>query len=124
MLLEEFISHLEYEDINYVIDLYQVYPKDLVEVIDKDKHLVVYFGYPHLSPEEKLVYVKKYSREKDWTRNTSDKEMLKILKLFIAENQMMYRECKEVGYKFFDTGNEFLKKLEKAVEHIHKEIEI
>lgn len=121
-LLEEFISHLEYEDINYVIDLYQIYPRDLHRVVDEEKQTVVYFGYPHLKPEEKLAFVKTYAREKDWTRNTPDKDMLEILKLFINENRIMYRECLDVGYRFFDTGVDFSITLESAIQYISKEI--
>ena len=121
-LLQELIAHLEYENINYVIDLYQIYPKDLVKIIDPTKHLVVYFGYPNLSAEEKLIFVKEHARAKDWTKEVSNEEMIRILNLFITENQAMNIECLEVGYRFFDTGNDFEKTIELAIEFISNEI--
>ncbi|MBU1019570.1 MAG: hypothetical protein KJ847_00030 [Firmicutes bacterium] len=122
VFLKELVSHLKYEDINYVIDLYQVYPKDLSDIIDPKQDLVVYFGYPNLVPKEKLEFVKKHAREKDWTRNTPDSEMIGILELFIAENKKMHRECIEIGYPFFDTGKEFNITIQNAIEYILKEL--
>ncbi|OHE40842.1 MAG: hypothetical protein A2102_01100 [Tenericutes bacterium GWF2_38_8] len=120
VLLKEFISHLEYEDIHYIIDLYQIYPVDLKEIVDDEKHLVVYFGYPHIKAEEKLEHIKKYAREKDWTRQTSDKQMIDIINVFILENQLMYEECKKVNYRFFDTGHHFEETICEAERYIIK----
>lgn len=114
LLLKELISHLAYEDISYVIDLYQIYPLDLAKIIDEEKHLVVYFGYPNLNPKEKLQWIKKYAREQDWTRQTSDSKMIEILYLFIRENQQMQQECKKTNYRFFDTGENFEETIREA----------
>jgi adenylate kinase family enzyme len=114
VLLQEFIKHLAYEDIHYVIDLYQIYPVDLAKIVDDEKHLVVYFGYPNLKAEEKLDLIKKYAREKDWTRHTPDSQMIDILNLFISENQLMQEECKKTNYRFFDTGESFEEAIQEA----------
>jgi adenylate kinase family enzyme len=120
--IAEFTSHLDYEDINYVFDLYQLYPQDLLDNLDKSKFVILYLGYPNLSPEEKHDFVKKFAREKDWTRNTKDQEMLEILKLFIRENKKMYEECIKLDIPFFDTGSNFDLMLDNAYLYIKNQI--
>lgn len=122
VFLKEYISHLEYEDINYVLDLYQVYPSDLMKICDGDTHEMIYLGYSSLSASEKLVDIRKYSREKDWTRRTLDEEMLKILNLFISESCRMEQQCKDEGILFFNTGENFEEVQKSAYRYIVNEI--
>lgn len=117
VFLKEFISHLEYEDIHYVLDLYQIYPSDILTAYNKDSHIVVYLGYPSLTGEEKLVDVRKYARDKDWTKNACDEELIGILNLFIDEGKRMAKQCKDEGLSFFDTGENFDDVLESAYEY-------
>ncbi len=119
-LLHTFIKHMDYEDMYYLIDLYQIYPKDLINIVD-DNFVVVYLGYPNIEPQQKLKQIKQHARQKDWTNDVSDEEMIDILKLFIKENKIMYQQCLELGIPFFDTSQNFTKELSKAKEYIYKE---
>ena len=116
-LLQVFIKHMNYEDMNYLIDLYNIYPKDLQPILD-DNMVVVYLGYPHVDPHQKLEDIKKYARSKDWTNDVSDEEMLEIVKLFIKENKAMYEQCIELDIPFFDTATNFQKQLNKVLTYI------
>lgn len=119
--IDEYLNHMDYEDIKYIIDLYQIYPKDLNKRLFDD-HLVVYMGYPHIDPFKKLEDIKKHAREKDWTKYTPDEEMLNIIKLFIKENKIMYNQCKELNIPFFDVSSNFIEELDKVYEHIIKNV--
>jgi len=118
ILLNTFIKHLNYEDINYVIDMYQIYPIDLSKILDLNTHLAIYLGYSSLSSHNKLCDIRKYARDKDWTKNTSDIEMLSILDKFILEDKMIKQECKLVNYPYYDTGSDFLMSLQDASRYI------
>lgn len=122
IFLEEYIKHLSYEDISYVIDLYQIYPEDLSNILDLSKHTFVYLGYSKLSSQEKMINIKKYARDKDWTKKTSDNDLKKILSLFIAESKLMQEECEKINCKFFDTGKNFDKTINEAEEYISEHI--
>lgn len=120
VLLEEFVKHLEYEGINYVIDLYQVFPDDLKAVGIMDSHIVIYLGYSSLHSKEKLGFVRKYAREKDWTMQVDDAEMMGILDLFIKESKLMQMQCVCQGIQFFDTGTSFNDSIDRAYEYMSK----
>ncbi len=118
VFIKEFIKHLEYEDINYVLDLYQVFPDDLMGTDCMDTHVVAYIGYPTLSTTEKLKHVRKHARDKDWTKRVCDKEMEEILSMFIAESRLMQKQCAKNNIAFFDTGIGFENVLYDAYNYI------
>lgn len=121
-LLNTFINHLSYEDINYVIDIYQLFPEDMSKVTDSDNHLVVYLGYAELNPAQKLQYIRTHARDKDWTKSTSDDEMLSILEKFISDDKIMKQECSAVNYPYFDTGYDFNQTIANAKHYIENNI--
>jgi len=118
----EFIKHLDYEDINYVFDLYQLYPNDLLKYIDISNFVIVYMGYPKQSPKEKLEIIKKYARINDWTRRIDDDEMIEAITAFTEENKKMYNQCLKNNIPFFDTSANFKEMITKIVNYIEKNI--
>jgi hypothetical protein len=111
----EFISHLRYEELDAVLDLYQLFPSDFVRFVQADDIKAVYLGYPDLLPEQKLAAVKSSQRGCDWTRQISDEEMLVIISRFIEEGIRMRDECRIYGIPFFDTGSNFPEAVGRAV---------
>jgi len=122
VFLKEFIKHLEYEDINYVLDLYQVFPSDIKDIFNEDTHILIYLGYSSLSAENKLMHVREHARDKDWTNHVEDAEMIGILDLFIKESKLMERQCSEENVAFFDTGKLFDETLSNAYDFIVGEL--
>lgn len=120
-LLQVFIKHMNYEKMNFLIDLYQIYPQDLKPILDKNI-VAVYLGYPHSSPRQKLQDIKKYARPQDWTNTVSDEEMLEIIALFIKENKTMYNQSKNIGYRFFDTAVDFDQAIADAERYVIEEL--
>lgn len=118
----EFIKHLDYEDINYVFDLYQLYPNDLHKYIDISNFVIVYMGYPNQSPREKLEIIKKYARINDWTKRIDDEEMLEAITSFRDENKRMYIQCLEHNIPFFDTSIDFKETISKVINYIEKNL--
>ena len=114
----EFSKHLAYEDVDGVIDLYQLFPVDYKRVLDAYGIPIIYLGYPGLSAEEKLRDVKLHQRTVDWTNDVGDMELLVILNQFIAESRMMAEQCKTYKLPFFDTGEAFEENIEKAVSYL------
>jgi len=112
--IKEFFSHINYEDIDVVIDLYQLFPVDFKNILSESDISIIYLGYPGLSSEEKLTEIKKYSRCKDWTTRIDDEEMLGIVNFWKSESQIMFEQCKEYNIPFFDTGSDFVGNLERA----------
>lgn len=116
--LREFFNHLQYEEMGMVIDVYQLFPVDYVKAFQGSDVGIVYLGYPLLSAEEKLAQVRLVERPQDWTKDTSDAEMINILNLFLSESQEMYRQCVLTKLPFFDTGQDFSAGVAAAVDYI------
>lgn len=120
-LIKEYLSHVDYEDIHTVIDLYQLFPEDY-HLINNRGTQIYYLGYTGLSPEEKLSHVKKHSRDKDWTNDFADEEMLEILKLWIGESRIMKEQCAIHNIPFIDTGRDFDEKIREAEQMIEMDL--
>ncbi|MGL1891127.1 MAG: hypothetical protein OCD02_05835 [Spirochaetaceae bacterium] len=116
----EFISHVNYEDIDVVIDLYQLFPNDYKKYVEKLGIPIIYLGYHQLTVNEKLKELRSHQREKDWTNETDDIEMGKILKLFLSESKKMYEQCIKLDMPYFNTGKNFDKEIENAIDYIKK----
>ena len=105
--LSEFISHIKYEDIDVILDLYQLFPIDHQNILSDTKIPIIYLGYPGMTVKEKLLKIKQHSRSKDWTNNTEDEEMIDIIGFWKTESQIMKRQCSVLNIPFFDTGLDF-----------------
>jgi len=122
VFISEFTKHLEYEDLNLIIDSYQLFPVDYVEVLSERGLPIFYLGYPHLSVEEKLSDIRKHQRQQDWTYLVDDCEMIPILSQFIHESKIMCHQCREHKIPFFDTGADYLKAIDQAFLYIRRRI--
>lgn len=122
VFIAELTKHLEYEDLNLIIDSYQLFPVDYVEVLLELGLLIVYLGYPHISVEDKLSDIRKHQRKQDWTSLVADHEMTPILSQFIHESKIMYHQCQEYRIPFFDTGKDYFRTIDQAFLYIKQNI--
>ncbi len=87
-----------------IIDL-EVLPLDFFkESISEDESIVIYMGYPNITPEEKMEQVRKFDTRFDWTRNLADEELLEILKRNIEISKSLQQEANNNGCSFIDTS--------------------
>ena len=121
--VRSFCMHLDYEAADFILDLYQLYPEDYHREVAPLGIPALYVGYPSMSQEEKLKDIRAYQRKEDWTVNTPDGEMLKILGDFIREGRVMSGQCSTLGIPFFDSGSSFPTAVRTAVRHISSIIE-
>ncbi|NQT59363.1 MAG: hypothetical protein HQ557_10315 [Bacteroidetes bacterium] len=116
--IAEFIEHINYEEINGIIDVYQLFPADYVKFLGETKTPIIYLGYPNLSAKEKLADVRNHQRKVDWTIDIDDEKMQEIIGQFINESKLMFEQCEMYAIPFFDTGSDFTQNKEKAVAHM------
>lgn len=106
---------------HYVIDTCHLYPKDIVKE-NLQNTVIVFVGYPSISPEEKLFYVRSHDKVNQWTNSMSDEELLKWLKCGIEYSKEVERQCLELGIPFFDTGYDYDEVVEKVLRYIEDNI--
>lgn len=105
----------------FVIDTPYIYPKDLVN-IDREKFVVIFIGYSQTTPEEKLNIIRQNDSKNCWTNSVSDNEMLKQSEMSIEYSKVVKKQCKEIGFAYFDTSTNFTETLEEAREYIEENI--
>ena len=116
--IKSFIKHLKYEQINFIIDIYQIFPIDVIQnKIDID---FIFLGYPEVDIEEKLWQIRKYTSPGSWTEDISDMELRTIIKKYINESKIMKQQCEEYSLPFVDMSYDFEDSLKKAIELIKR----
>ncbi len=121
--VDEWIGHIAYEEVDVVIDLYQLFPKDYAGMRNKKETEILYVGSPQLSCEEKLKDLRCHERERDWTKNVNDEAMKKILGDFLGEGVRMAEQCAELAIPFIDTSHRFDEAIEESVRFLSEKIE-
>lgn len=87
-----------------VIDLEKLSPDVAKQIIDEDESIVIYMGYPQVTPDEKLQQIREYDTLFDWTRNLSDEELIEILSAHIKTSKKLQEEAEKYGFPFIDTS--------------------
>ena len=118
LFIAELSGHLEYEEMDFILDPYQLFPVDYMEILAERRLPIVYLGYPHLSAADKLRAIRGHQRAQDWSKDMPDSELLPILEQFIAESKLMHQQCREHGLPFFDSGTDFDAAIEQAFGYI------
>ena len=111
--LIEYLHHLDYEDIPFVVDVYHAMPHSLADL--RETYAVVFMGYPSAALQEKCSHVRQYARPKDWTEDLSDGQLCEQVQRFIDESRAIEEACSSIGIPFVDTSAEFHETLKSAV---------
>ena len=108
---------MKYEQINFVIDVYQLFPIDVIQNNIDDVEFI-FFGYPEISIDEKMTQIRNYSSPGSWTEEMPDKKLRLIIQTYIAESKIMRKQCVENNLTFIDMSYDFTSSLGKAIELI------
>lgn len=87
-----------------IIDLEKLPPDFVKQFVNEDESIVIYMGYPNISPEEKLAQMREHDTKFDWTRNLSDEELLELLRHHIETSKKLKQEAEDHGITFIDTS--------------------
>ncbi len=120
VFIDRYLQHIAYEELDVVIDLYQLFPIDYQKVLRPHDIKIVYLGYSSLTAEEKLQDIRLYERKNDWTAETSDDALIKIIEQFLTESSMMRDQCRTYQIPFFDTGTCFAQSIDDAARWIYE----
>ena len=117
---------------NYVLSYYKyanMYDVDYIKVVDTvdfepkdyklfENSIMVCLGYPNLTKEEVLKNWQKSDTNLDWTKNTSDYDLLTHAQKHIKDSIFLKEECSKYNIKFVDTSYERKKVLKELVDYI------
>lgn len=111
-LAKEFIKNLIISSFKYalpgkrhsVFDIEVLLPEYVDSFIDREETVVIYLGYPNITPEEKLSQIRTYDTPFDWTRTVENEELLKILQGHIQTSKELQKEAEKYNFIFIDTS--------------------
>lgn len=89
----------------YVIETCDMTPEQAADLFCKRKDTIVLFlGYPSITPDDKLAQLREYEMETDWTRPCTDEHMLAHVRKNAAESKEDQDRCEKLGIWFVDTS--------------------
>lgn len=124
-LIKTIITEVETDIIkdieHYVIDTCHLYPKDILKE-NLENTVIVFVGYPTVSKEEKLAYVRCHDKPNQWTNKMTDDELLEWLNCGIEYSKEVKRQCLELGVPFFDTGRNYDKTISDIINYVENNL--
>lgn len=115
LFLSTIIEKMNKSEERYVIDSAHIMPSDIIKYLDLEKWIIIFVGYPNITPEEKFANIRENDDIASWTRNFSDDEMLNLTKQLIKVSQKIKSECLKYNIKFIDTSYNFKNTIEEFV---------
>ena len=118
--LKEYSKNLFKYTKHNIIDLEVLSPSFAKELINDDESIVIYMGYPSITPEEKMAQMRKYDTRFDWTKNLSDEKLIEWLTTNIEKSKRIQSEAKEHGFTFIDTSFNRESVIEECINQLFK----
>lgn len=122
VFLNEFLKHLNYERISYIIDVYPLFPEDLTAMNCRNV-VVCFFGYPSVDVNAKVKAIREHAQSDDWTESISDQQLSGYVERYIQESARMREQCRRSAYVFYDTGTRFGEVIQQAIHFLIKNVE-
>ena len=85
-----------------------------VKYFKEDDTVIIFLGYPKLTPEEAFKNYRKYEKSTDWTTKRTDKELLEFAKVWTNNSKIFEKDCQKYKIRYIDTSynrEEILKKI-------------
>ena len=101
-----------------IIDLEVLNPDFAQTLIDSDESVVIYMGYPSITPEEKAKQIRQYDTEFDWTRTLSDEELIVTVQQQIESSKRLQKEAHIHDFEFIDTSYNRERIIAKKIEEL------
>jgi hypothetical protein len=101
--LKRLLDHLEYEGMDFSLDVYHLLPLDAASLATAG-YVVVYLGYVDVPVHEKLKEIRRHQRPGDWTAGLPDEDLVRLITRFKAESKDLRHACQEHGVRYYDTS--------------------
>lgn len=103
----------EDEHQDYVIEGYYIRPRDIIGRVDARNAL--FFGYPEITPEEKLKQLREYGKSHTcYTNEIADEKLFDYVNKWIRESKALRQECLEHDLRFVDVSSQFKSKVDET----------
>ena len=114
----------EYPDVNFVIEGWHVFQKEIAKYIDLKDFVVIGIGYPKQDVNLKLKEIREFSYENDYCKKMTDERIINLVENHKNYSIQMQKECEELGINFFDISNNWDNVHKKIIEFIENSINV
>lgn len=87
----------------YLIDSAHLYPRNIVEYVDRSKWDIYFLGYPNITVEDKFMYIRENVKG-GWPAKRKDEELKETLAKLIEISKEIEEECKLYSVNFIDVS--------------------
>lgn len=125
ILLQIFNSCIEDDVLHsgYILESGQLEPKQVKEMIDFEKTIVICLGHGSLLQKDIIALCRKNDTPQDWSYKETDKNLEEHAKKWSEMNQLLKKECPQYGIQYIDTSKDRKKTLKSILEEIMLKIE-
>ena len=110
---------LEDPKLSVILDFHYLEEEKLLEYYKKG-YEIIFFGYPNISINQLMNRIRSREKKTDWTTQSTEKELYKILKKGIVVSKRDYLFCKETGLKYIDTSFNQEEKYKELIDYFKK----
>jgi adenylate kinase family enzyme len=113
--IREWITHLVYEDLSFLIDGYHLQPTNIRKDINPQAFNILFLGYPDAQPAQKAAEIRQYARIGDWTETLDEEALSALVRRYVDESKHLQAECQHYGFDFIDVSHGFSAMLDEAM---------
>lgn len=97
------VEEAEVEDINFVVDMYDYLPEDVVKLKNYEKLEIYFLAYPGCTKEEIKYNVIHYAKPTDWIAQVNEEYLNFCVERFDDRNKILVEQCKKYSTELVDT---------------------
>ena len=112
----------DYPDVNFIIEGWHVFPKDIAKHIDLQTCVSIGLGFPHQDSSKKLEEIRKFSYKNDYCQRMEDERIIRLIENCKEQSLKIQQQCKELKIEFFDLSNNWNNVQEDARKFIKKDL--
>ena len=114
------VEEAEAENTNFVVDMYDYLPEDVVKLKNYKKLEIYFLAYPGCTKEEIKYNVIHYAKPTDWIAQVNEDYLDSCVERFYERNKILVEQCKKYNTILVDTqsGEARLTILKKLCEKI------
>lgn len=119
--LKAMCKSMLWSEVDYVIEGEAILPELVSELLSQypDRIKICFVGYADIGVDEKIAYVKKFSKGKnDWLCKESDDYIYSHTDNMITYSRMIKSACRKYDIRYIDTSKDFVGAIDEAVEYL------
>ena len=102
--------------------IFLIVAKNAVKFFNQDSTIIIYLGYPKLTPKEAFENYRKYEKKTDWTVRRTDEQLLEFAEEWTQNSKTFEQDCRKYSVRFVDTSYNREEVLKNLINELKEEL--